>query len=107
MPFEHGSAVPRIGAVHRIDDTEIVDVAGDLGEYLADRRTRFAVTTKTKGRSDQVAMAEWEREHPWLGKGKWTAVLGHQAGLGVKTVYVAGPAEHEQHDHPLGARSHR
>ena len=64
------------------------------------------MTTKTKGRTDQVAMAEWEREDPWLGKGKWTAVLGHQAGLGVKTVYMAGAAEHEQHDHPLGARSH-
>ena len=104
VPFEHGAAMPGIGAMHRAHDRQIVDNTGHVGEEFADFGTALTVLLELKWRSDQVTGAARKRNDTRLGEGQRLAAVPVENRLRIERVNVRRAAEHEQHDDALGAR---
>ena len=64
VPFQHGTAVPRVRAVHRVDHAEVVGAPCQVREQRADPEPALAVLPERERRSHQVAHAIGERDDP-------------------------------------------
>ena len=64
VPLQHGPAVPRVRAVHRVDHAEVVDAAGDLGEERADPASRSARAGGTRTASRRGCPSGWGTRGP-------------------------------------------
>ena len=93
----------RVGSVHPVDDTEIVDAAGNMRKQLTNPRARFTVLSEFPGRPEQIASLG--RNYPWFVKRQRLAVISHQVGLEIECVYLGRATVHEQKDDTIGTRS--
>src|SRR4051812_43952922 len=55
VQFQKRSAVPRVRAVHRANQAQVIDAAGDVWEQLADPGAPLAVLLELPGRAEEVA----------------------------------------------------
>ncbi len=102
VELQEGSAVPRVGPVHRVDHAEVVHAPGQVREQLADRDPALAVLPEPERRAEQITRLA--RDHPRLGERQGLAIVALQERLVVERVNLRRPAVHEQEDDPLRAR---
>ena len=102
MQLETGPPMRRVGAVHRPQDAEVVHVPGNVREKLAHREATLTVRPEGPWRLQQLARLG--KLHPGLLERIRLPVVPLQERFGVKRVYMARPAFHEQKYHPLRAR---
>ena len=86
MHFHHGTAMCRIGSIHRVQHTKIIDTFGKVGEELADPEATLAVLPELPGGLEQV-LGRIELD-AWLGERERLAVVPCQQRFGVKRVYL-------------------
>ncbi len=101
VQFKQRAAVTAVGAVHGLDEADVVDVLGDLGEQVADPGAALAVLLKAPGRLEQVeGFAGYD-----LGarEGQGLAMVTLQERLVIEGVHLRRSAVHEEEDDALGA----
>ena len=89
----------RVGRVHGLDETKIVDDACDIGKQLADPGSALAVLLKLPGRFEEVE--GFAGNDLWTLEGKWFPVVALQERLVVEGVDLRRPSVHEQENDSL------
>ena len=102
MQFEDRGAVRDIRPVKRADNAKVINMLSDVWKQIAHRGATFAVLAELPRGPQQVARAV--KLDPALGKRERLTVLSIEARFGVEGVHMRRSAQHEQKDHPLGAR---
>ena len=93
VPLQHGTAVPRVGAVHRVDHAEVVGPLGQVGEQRADRQPALAVLLEIErpSRRGCPSDSETRRTRGRLLRRQRPTAVARKSGLGSNVSRCDGP----------------
>ena len=90
-----------VAGMHRADDADVVDDAGDVGQQFGDFGTALTMFFELEGTGQQLSAGRVGEAECDVALVRLAVVLG-ELGLGIQQVDVRRAAVHEERDHRLG-----